>query len=715
MYVVGDEQEMGRVRITTRRCLLFFAPVLVLSPVFLWADHHDSSPQTGPAVATSAEADPVVAARARAYYHYTMGHMYEEMAGVFRRSEYTQRAIDEYKQAIQYDPDSLLLTVELAEAYRRSGRIREAVRETQEVLERDPDNLPARRLLGRIYYQTLGDLEEQARSKRTLGLAIEQYQHIARLAPTETRSLLTLARLYRLNNELEKAEATLQQVLEVEPRSQQGRAALATLYSDQGDYQKAIALLEEAGQDSASSELLTSLARAYEKSNQHDKAVDAYRRALGEDQENRETRRQLAEALLRAERAEEALAEYKALVAADPEDAESLLRLSQVYRYLKRFEEAQQALDQSKQFASGNLEIFFNEALLHEARGEFREASRVLSNLLIQVTRPGDSYSEQEKRTRTVILERLGTLHRQTENFPAAVETFQMMLPLGPEEAQRAWAQIAETHRQGRDLEAALAAVRQALEHFPEERSFKLQLASLLGDHGELEQAVPSARALLTGGPEDRAVYLSLAQIFERNKKYADAEAAVDEAQKLSRAPGEQENVHFLRGAIYERQKKYEQAEEEFRRVLELNPDSAITLNYLGYMLADNGTKLEEAEKMIQRAVELDPYNGAYLDSLGWVYFRLEKLELAEDYLLRAVERVSRDPTIHQHLGDLYYRTGRLRRAEQAWTRALEGWERVPKTEFDSAVHAQVADKLRQLKVRLARETSQKPSPPPQP
>jgi len=83
--------------------------------------------------------------------------------------------------------------------------------------------------------------------------------------------------------------------------------------------------------------------------------------------------------------------------------------------------------------------------------------------------------------------------------------------------------------------------------------------------------------------------------------------------------------------------------------------------------------------------------------------------------LATMVERVSRDPTIHQHLGDLYYRTGRLRRAEQAWTRALEGWERVPKTEFDSTVHAQVADKLRQLKARLARETSQKPSPPPQP
>jgi tetratricopeptide (TPR) repeat protein len=48
-----------------------------------------------------------------------------------------------------------------------------------------------------------------------------------------------------------------------------------------------------------------------------------------------------------------------------------------------------------------------------------------------------------------------------------------------------------------------------------------------------------------------------------------------------------------------------------------------MTLNYLGYMLADKGIKLPEALKLIRKAVELEPMNGAYLDSLGWVYFKL--------------------------------------------------------------------------------------------
>ena len=55
-----------------------------------------------------------------------------------------------------------------------------------------------------------------------------------------------------------------------------------------------------------------------------------------------------------------------------------------------------------------------------------------------------------------------------------------------------------------------------------------------------------------------------------------------------------------------------------------------MTLNYLGYMLADRGTRLDEALD-ISAAVALDPANGAYLDSLGWVYYKMGNYELAEE------------------------------------------------------------------------------------
>ena len=66
----------------------------------------------------------------------------------------------------------------------------------------------------------------------------------------------------------------------------------------------------------------------------------------------------------------------------------------------------------------------------------------------------------------------------------------------------------------------------------------------------------------------------------------------------------------------------YDQAEAQFRKALAIDPQNAAVLNYLGYMLADQGQKLPEALQMIRQAVELDPQNGAYLDSLGWAYFK---------------------------------------------------------------------------------------------
>ena len=50
-----------------------------------------------------------------------------------------------------------------------------------------------------------------------------------------------------------------------------------------------------------------------------------------------------------------------------------------------------------------------------------------------------------------------------------------------------------------------------------------------------------------------------------------------------------------MRGAMFEKMKKLEPSEAEFRKILEVSPDSAGTLNYLGYMLADRNLRLERS------------------------------------------------------------------------------------------------------------------------
>ena len=52
--------------------------------------------------------------RAQAYYHYSLGHLYEERGALFNRPDLLSQAIEELKLAINYDPASSFLSMELA-------------------------------------------------------------------------------------------------------------------------------------------------------------------------------------------------------------------------------------------------------------------------------------------------------------------------------------------------------------------------------------------------------------------------------------------------------------------------------------------------------------------------------------------------------------------------------------------------------------------------
>jgi Tfp pilus assembly protein PilF len=170
----------------------------------------------------------------------------------------------------------------------------------------------------------------------------------------------------------------------------------------------------------------------------------------------------------------------------------------------------------------------------------------------------------------------------------------------------------------------------------------------------------------------------------------------------------------FVKGELAERQKHSEPAEQFFRQVLDLDPNNAMTLNYLGYMMADKGTRLPEALAMIRKAVDQEPMNGAYLDSLGWAYFKMGEYELSEDNLRRAVERDRTDPTVHDHLGDLYEKTGRVRLAAAQWELSLSEYAKSASADVEPTDVAKVQKKLETARVRLAKQESATGQPKPE-
>jgi tetratricopeptide (TPR) repeat protein len=304
-----------------------------------------------------------------------------------------------------------------------------------------------------------------------------------------------------------------------------------------------------------------------------------------------------------------------------------------------------------------------------------------------------------------MLLGRLGLLYRNGGRYNEAVEAFRQISQVDPSEAARTSIEIVDTWRAAKDLNKAQEEAAAALKKFPKDRMVKLTHASLLADMGKADEAVAELRTLLDG-QRDRETHLAIAQIYQKGKQFAEAAKALDSAEHLSESKQDKQTVMFMRGAMLEQMKEFEAAEAEFRKVLDVDPENAGALNYLGYMLADRDVRLDEAQKLISKAVELEPQNGAYLDSLGWVYFRQNRLEEAAENLQRALQKMGKDPTVHDHLGDVYFKQGKIREAIAQWQTSLKEYEaNSSQSDVDPTEMAKVSKKLENARVRVAKES----------
>jgi tetratricopeptide (TPR) repeat protein len=498
--------------------------------------------------------------RADAYFNYTMGHIAEKQYEETSRSEYATQAIEYYKKAYALDPKSPVIGERLAEMYWKAQRVHDAELEAQSLLKRNPEDAQTRRLLGHIYLRSLGNTNEASGQSETVNRAVEQFREVVRLDPSDTESALWLARLYRLQNKHEKAEEVLRGILKNDSENEAGVEQLTQLLLDQGKSADAIALLEGITAKSTSPTLLDLLGDAYTQTKDLPKAEAAYRKAQELDPSELSHQRGLGQTLLAEEKYPEALKVYQKLSDLMPDDADVYLRLAQIYRELHQMDKAEETLVKARQYSPGSLDVMYNEAMLYQAQGRYEDAIRVLSEAVTGVKGQAASMPSR-RRSLAVLYQQLGQLYRDTQNYQAAVNTYAELGRLGEEEDRRARLLIIDSYRMAKDLPKALQAGKDAYAKYPKDPSIQSNYALLLGESGQTDEAVKLTRAQLNNTQSDREIYLNIAQIYERARRYKEAEQSARLAEAVPGTPRDNEMTWFLLGAIYERQKFFDRAE----------------------------------------------------------------------------------------------------------------------------------------------------------
>jgi tetratricopeptide (TPR) repeat protein len=669
------------------------------------------SPSSPAPSAPAKPADSGPPNRASSYYHAALAGMYEEQAVSSGRAEYVQPAIEEYKAAINADPGSAALYDGLADLYFRTGKTHDAEATEREVLKNHPDDVDAHKLLGRIYLRQLGEQQNSVSSSspsgNTLDQAIAEFEKIVALQPRSVEDRMILGQLYTVKHEAAKAEQQFKIAQDIEPESEEVVLNLARVYAENNNFDQAAKAIEVVPENDRTARMEFTLGATYDQLKRTKDAIAAYKRAADMQPGDVPTLNALALAQFTDNQFDEALKTYKDLAQADTEDAVPLVKISEIQRRQGKYDDALVTIRKARKKDPESLEAGYNEGLLLDVLGRYDEAAATYQQMVDQTSHANGAYTAEEKNNRSIFLERLGAIYHEQNKVDQAVAAYQKIIDMGGDQVSRGYQLQVDTYNDAKMFDKAVDVSKQAVAANPKDRDLKLMLAGELVDASKTDEGLNMAKGLITGNDsDDRSVYFALGNMNTRLRRFKEAEEALAKATPMATRKEDKLYLLFLKGALADRQKHMEQAESFFREALEIDPNNAMTLNYMGYMFADKGVRLPEALKLIRKAVEQEPMNGAYLDSLGWVYFKLGEYELAEENLHQAVERDQTDATVHDHLGDLYEKTGRIRLAAAQWELSVSQYQKTPQTDQEPGDMTKVQHKLEGAHVRLAKQDS---------
>ena len=149
------------------------------------------------------------------------------------------------------------------------------------------------------------------------------------------------------------------------------------------------------------------------------------------------------------------------------------------------------------------------------------------------------------------------------------------------------------------------------------------------------------------------------AQLLVSLERYEEALEAFDQVRRFR---PDSEGIMLGRADLLIRMGRIDGALAQFEDAMDRFPDSANTLNALGYTLADKTDRYREAYRLIRKAIRLEPDNPAIIDSWGWVLYKLGRHEEALEELERAY-RLFPDGEVAAHVVEVLWK---LERSDEA-------------------------------------------------
>jgi tetratricopeptide (TPR) repeat protein len=562
-------------------------------------------------------------------------------------------ALNRLDKVIARNPADEVLLYERAMILLDAGRIDRAETELRAVVKKSPDFYDGNRVLGRVLLDRAGS--DRTKVEEALG-----YLQLAfKTNPDDLSTGIAVSQILRSLNRMAEAERVLAAMVERAPDKRMLNFNYAQVLTALDRTVDAKTYLERTvAIDPTFGAAVMQLLDVYQQEGQWQKAADVLQPLISENPMRLELQRQQAYFYLRAGDARGARDRFRTLVTSDPKDTRSLFYLAESLNDLEEYAEAEKIFRQLIEGDAKDVDYVTSLGLSLAGQKKWDEASQAFTKLL--------GMSDVPPNLTAVARTQIAFIELQKNNYDKAVESAKTIFTFNGKPNTQAINIALEALKKQKKTEEAVALLAPLAQQFPSDPFINARYIGALAAAGKKD----TARELAAG-----QVKLGTRNVVATSEAYiqgGDYPSAIALLQSGIHAKPDELDLQFQLGSVQERAGDRKAAEKVFLDVLKKNPEHAPSLNYLGYMWAENGVNLERAQEMLTRAVGQDPDNGAYIDSLGWVYFRLGQLDLAEKFLTDATRLLPRDPTVHEHLGDVLAKRGDMQRALKLYHTAVD-------------------------------------------
>jgi tetratricopeptide (TPR) repeat protein len=556
----------------------------------------------------------------------------------------TQEGLLHLERALAIAPQDLTNTVALAEARMQQKDYKGVEEVLQKACTNSPKSADAAVLLGR-FYAAMGETAK----------AEAQFRHAIALGPKDGAALYNLALLQSQTGRKQEAEQSFKQLSTFPEKSLQPMYAL---------------FLNQEGRSA--------------------EAIREFERLAKLDPEDRLARTRLVAAYQSNNRTADAKKLLNAVLADNPKDLDALLERGELSLASGDLGEAEIDLNRVLHLKPDSAEAHYSVARLYKARGnrltyrqELAEVLRLNSYLLaVRLELAGvliadnnakaampvlDATPESQRGLVPVLEQRnwalLGSgsvdearkgierglaivrspeflmqdaaLKISQQRYAEARQSLKEAMKQAPQDI-RLLRFLVTSYTAQKQIGEAIKEVQAHASNNPKSAEVQYFLGNLLleaGDQAHAKQAFTTATAL--GGGRVPAE-LALAQINLKQANWTDARQQLD---TILSSQSENLQARLWLGMLEESVGNHSAALTHFRKVAENQPDNAIALNNVAYLLAETGGQVDEALKYAQKAQELAPDNPDVQDTLGWVLYRKGLFENSVTQLQSAVAK----------------------------------------------------------------------------